>query len=57
MGHYEDEIYEIYEQVRTKGLVEEFDQQLVKMEKQKKHKFKSAKERWEYAYIRVSTPI
>tara|TARA_R110000803_G_scaffold65971_1_gene127248 strand:- start:330 stop:503 length:174 start_codon:yes stop_codon:yes gene_type:complete len=54
MGHYEDEIYEIYEKVRMGELVIEFNKQLAKMEKQKKHKFKNAKERWEYAYSKVS---
>tara|TARA_R110002074_G_scaffold53054_1_gene133458 strand:+ start:788 stop:961 length:174 start_codon:yes stop_codon:yes gene_type:complete len=54
MGHYEDEIYEIYEKVKIRELVIEFDKQLAKMENQKKHKFKNAKERWEYAYSKVS---
>ena len=54
MGHYEDEIYEIHEKVKIRELVIEFDKQLAKMENQKKHKFKNAKERWEYAYSKVS---
>lgn len=57
MGHYEDAFYEIYSEVKEKKLKEKFDLQLKKMEKQDKHKFKSTKERWEYAYSRITGSV
>jgi len=57
MGHYEDEFYEIYNNVRDKGLTEQFYAQLEKMSLQDKHKFKSPKEFWSYAYQRVQDSL
>jgi hypothetical protein len=61
MGQYEDTFYEIYNQVEEKGLKEEFYKQLDKMKHQDKHKYKSVKDLWEYAYKRIigeiSNPI
>tara|TARA_Y100000389_G_C16982604_1_gene281052 strand:- start:235 stop:411 length:177 start_codon:yes stop_codon:yes gene_type:complete len=57
MGHYEDAYYEIYNKVKQKGIREEFDNQLKKMERQDKHKYKSTKERWEYAYNRITSSL
>ena len=57
MGHYEDRFFEIYEDIKVKNLREDFDKQLVKMSRQEKHRFKSQKERWEYAHARVTGSI
>ena len=53
MGHYEDELVEIYKEVVDAGIKKEFDNQLEKMKKQPKHNHKSAKEKWSYALYRV----
>ena len=45
----EDDLMNIYNEVRKKGLQEKFDNQIAKMLKQDKHKHKTANERWEYA--------
>jgi|TARA_R110002167_G_scaffold78280_1_gene216785 hypothetical protein len=55
MGHYEDSFYEIYDQIRVKNVKDEFENQLKKMNYQSKHKYKSTKEMWEYAYMRVTS--
>jgi hypothetical protein len=55
MGHYEDAFYEIYDDIQLKGLKPQFDAQLQKMNYQEKHKTKSIKERWEYAYNKVTS--
>lgn len=55
MGHYEDSFHEIYDQIRVKGIKDDFDKQLTKMSLQTKHKYKSTKEKWEYAYMRVTS--
>lgn len=55
MGQYEDTFYEIYEDINTKGLKPQFDAQLAKMKTQKKHQFKSMKEKWEYAHNKVTS--
>ena len=55
MGHYEDSFYEIYDQIRVKNIEEEFDKQLKKQKSQSKHRFKSTKEMWEYAYMRITS--
>ena len=44
MGHYEDSFYEIYDQIRVKGIKDDFDKHLNKMSRQHKHKYKSTKE-------------
>tara|TARA_R100001460_G_C3441252_1_gene163507 strand:- start:151 stop:339 length:189 start_codon:yes stop_codon:yes gene_type:complete len=53
MGHYEDELVEIYNTVVADGIKKEFDNQLEKMARQDKHSHKSAKERWSYALYRI----
>tara|TARA_R110000796_G_scaffold3014_1_gene11449 strand:- start:1082 stop:1273 length:192 start_codon:yes stop_codon:yes gene_type:complete len=55
MGHYEDSFHEIYDQIRVKDIKDEFENQLKKMQDQSKHKYKSTKEMWEYAYMRVTS--
>ena len=45
MGHYEDDIMYIHNIVVEEGLQKKFDIQLQKMSLQKKHKFKSVKEK------------
>jgi|TARA_R110000824_G_scaffold266091_8_gene455108 hypothetical protein len=53
MGHYEDDIMYIHNIVVEEGLQKKFDIQLQKMSLQKKHKFKSVKEKWDYALYRI----
>jgi len=53
MGQYEDTFYEIYDRIEEKGLKNEFYEQLEKMKQQEKHKYKSVKDLWEYAYKRI----
>ena len=55
MGHYEDSYFEIYQAVEDKNIKVEFREQLEKMKSQHKHKYKTPKEMWEYAYTRVNT--
>ena len=55
MGHYEDSFYEIYDQIRVKGVKDDFDKQLNKMSRQSKHRYKSTKELWEYDFMRVTS--
>jgi hypothetical protein len=57
MGQYEDLFYEIYDEVTNNNLNEEFNMQLSKMEFQDKHKYKSVKEKWEYALSRIKEDI
>jgi len=49
----EDEIMDIYNEVRLKGLQEKFDKQIAKMRTQDKHTHKTANERWDYALRRI----
>ena len=49
----EDDLMNIYNEVRKKGLQEKFDNQIAKMLKQDKHKHKTANERWDYALKRI----
>ena len=53
MGYYEDDLLEVYYEVENKGLKSEFNTQIDKMKSQDKHKYKSLKEKWEYALYRV----
>ena len=43
----------IYQIVDEEGLKPLFDMQLKKMAGQKKHKYKSVKEKWDYALYRI----
>ncbi len=54
MGHYEDFWYEITESIDKLGLKKEFDAQLSKMRQQDKHKYKEVRDRWSYAYEKVT---
>ena len=54
MGHYEDFWYEITESIEKSGLRKEFDAQLTKMRHQDKHRYKEVKDRWQYAYNKVT---
>jgi len=49
----EDEMMFIYQEVKTKGLQEKFDNQLSKMRTQSKHDHKTANELWDYALRRI----
>ena len=49
----EDDLINMYNEVRDKGLQEKFDKQIAKMLKQDKHKHKTANERWDYALKRI----
>ena len=54
MGHYEDLWWEITESINSKGLKKEFDAQLKKMNQQDKHKYMESRDRWSYAYTKVT---
>ena len=49
----EDTMWFIYEEVEKNGLRKKFDKQLKKMETQEKHKYKDARQVWEYALNKV----
>lgn len=51
----EDIVMEIYREVESKGLREEFRAQLNKMSKQSKHAHKTAPEKWEYALQKIKS--
>lgn len=51
----EDFFYEIYTQIKAKNISDQFYNQLDKMKFQDKHKYKTIKEQWEYAYNKVSS--
>jgi len=53
MGHYEDLLWEIADDIKNKGLKKEFDAQLEKMGGQDKHKYMESREKWRYAHIKV----
>jgi hypothetical protein len=53
MSH-EDVFYEIYQEVHSRGQEERFYKQLEKMKYQDKHRHKSIKDHWEYAYGKIS---
>ncbi len=53
MGYSEDYIYEIFEELEKKELKESFHSQLNKMKWQDKHKYKTPKEKYEYAFKKV----
>jgi len=54
MSGHEDVFYEIYQEVHSRGQEEIFYKQLEKMKYQDKHKHKSIKDHWEYAYGKIS---
>jgi hypothetical protein len=49
----EDTMYEIHQDVKSRGIRKKFDKQLKKMSKQSKHKYKDVVECWEYAYNKI----
>ena len=49
----EDTMYRIYKEVEEKKLRRKFDKQLKKMETQEHHKYKDARQVWEYALNKV----
>jgi len=49
MSSHEDFFYEVYHEIRSAGVADEFYKQLDKMKFQDHHKYKSVKESWEYA--------
>ena len=53
MAHSEDVLVEVYYEVENSRMRVEFDNQLNKMSRQDKHKFKNVCERWEYALYRI----
>jgi hypothetical protein len=50
----EDFYYDIYNDVHSKGISEEFYKQLDKMKFQDKHRYKSVRDTWEYAYNKIT---
>ena len=54
MGHYEDLFWEITKEIDNKGLKKQFDAQLEKMNYQDKHQYKDVREKWSYAYNKVT---
>lgn len=54
MGHYEDLYWEIHTKLNELDLQKEFSKQLKKMDGQTKHRYKTHRERWEYAFARVT---
>lgn len=57
MGQYDDLFYEIYDEVNSSNLSEEFNIQISKMEFQDKHRYKSIKEKWEYSLNKIKEDI
>lgn len=53
MSFCEDFYYEIYNEINSLGISREFYKQLEKMRFQDKHRYKTVKEQWEYAYKKV----
>ena len=53
MGHSEEFFYEVYMEVREKGVSEDFYKQLDKMKFQDHHKYKTVRQTWEYAYDKI----
>ena len=53
MGHYEDFFWEITEELKRLGLKEEFEKEVRKIQSNDEFKYKSIKERWEYALNKV----
>ena len=53
MGFSEDYIYDIFNELEKKSLKDSFYKQLNKMRWQDKHRYKTPKEKYEYAYNKV----
>ena len=57
MGQSDDYIYEIFEALEKRKIKKEFFNQLEKMKWQQKHRYKTPKEIYEYAYNKVSKKL
>ncbi len=55
MSSNEDFFYDVYHDIRAKGIVDDFYTQIEKMKFQDRHKYKSVKETWEYAYKKLTS--
>ncbi len=53
MGNYEDYIYDVFNTLEKKNLKEKFFKQLDKMYWQDKHRYKTQKDKYEYALNKV----
>ena len=51
---YEDFWWDISASIKKKGLKKQFDAQLEKMRHQDKHQYKDTRDRWQYAYNKVT---
>lgn len=54
MGNYDDLYYEISVKLNELNLKKEFDNQLTKMNYQEKHRYKPFRDKYEYAFARVT---
>lgn len=52
---WEDFWWDVTEDIKNKGLQKEFDAQLEKMNHQDKHKYKDTREKWSYAWSKVTS--
>lgn len=54
MGKHEDLFWEVEEQLIELDLKDKFQTQLLKMKSQEKHQYKSFRDKYEYAFARVT---
>jgi hypothetical protein len=54
MAACEDFFYEMYINVKERGISEAFYKQLDKMKFQDKHKYKTIRDHWEYAFDKIT---
>ena len=52
---WEDFWWDVTEDIKNKGLQKEFDAQLEKMSHQDKHKYKDTRDKWAYAWSKVTS--
>jgi hypothetical protein len=52
---WEDFWWDVTEDIKNKGLQKEFDAQLKKMSHQDKHKYKDTRDKWAYAWSKVTS--
>ena len=52
---WEDFWWDVTEDIKNKGLQKEFDAQLEKMSNQDKHKYKDTRDKWAYAWNKVTS--
>lgn len=53
MSFTEDFFYNVYDEIHKRNISNEFYKQLDKMRFQDKHKHKTVKDNWEYAYNKI----